>query len=517
MYDGQSKADAVPRRRRTNALSGVETNVMNVADSLKLINIAHLDKLFIGGAWVTPSTDGKIYVVSPVTEEVIFTVAEAREADMDLAVAAARDAFDHGPWPRLTHAERAGYMTRLGDALKARDEELGHAWTNQIGALHAVTRGAGANAAATFGRYAALASTFEWEEPHKPADGQGRAMIVREPVGVCAAVTPWNNPLGLACGKLAPGFLAGCTFILKASPETPLDAYILAEAAEAIGLPAGVLNVVAAHRAASEHLIRNPGVDKVAFTGSSAAGRRIASILGERMARYTMELGGKSAAIVLDDYGVDEAVQSLTGSLCRLSGQVCAALTRVIVPRARHDDFVDSFSAAMAKLNPGDPYDPRSSFGPLAMERQLERVQGYIAKGKEEGAMLAYGGGRPAGLNRGYYVEPTLFANVDNGMTIAQEEIFGPVISLIPCDGQEDAIRIANDTVYGLNGAVLTHDNARAYEVARQIRAGNVSQGRMRIDFSIAFGGFKQSGVGREGGKEGLLPYLEPKTLMLDA
>jgi aldehyde dehydrogenase (NAD+) len=489
---------------------------MNVAESLKLIHIGHLDRLFIDDRWVEPSSDGKIDVVSPVTEEVIFSVAEAREADMDRAVAAARAAFDKGPWPRITHAERAGWMLKLGEALKARNDELGHAWTNQIGALHAITRNAGNNSAATFERYAAMASTFEWEEAHTPGDGVGRAMIVREPVGVCAAVVPWNSPLGLACGKLAPGFLAGCTFVLKASPETPLDAYILAECAEAIGLPPGVLNVVAAHRPASEHLIRNPGVDKVAFTGSSAAGKRIASILGERMARYTMELGGKSAAIVLDDYGTDEAVQNLTGSLCRLSGQVCAALTRVIVPRARHDDFVDSFSAAMAKVRPGDPYDPASSYGPLAMERQLERVQGYIAKGKEEGARLVYGGGRPAGLNRGYYFEPTLFADVDNQMTIAQEEIFGPVISLIPCDDEEDAIRIANDTVYGLNGAVLTHDKQRAYDVARQIRAGNVSQGRMRIDFSIAFGGYKQSGVGREGGREGLLPYLEPKTLMLD-
>jgi betaine-aldehyde dehydrogenase len=489
---------------------------MNVAESLKLINISHLDKVFIGGAWVAPSSDGLIEVVSPVTEEVIFRVAEAREADMDRAVAAARAAFDHGPWPHLTHAERAGYMLRLGEALKARNDELGHAWTNQIGALHAITNNAGNNSAATFGRYAALANTFEWEETHTPGDGHGRALIVREPVGVVAAVVPWNSPLGLACSKLAPGMLAGCTFVLKASPETPLDAYILAEAAQSIGLPPGVLNVVAAHRPASEHLIRNPGVDKVAFTGSTAAGKRIASILGERMARYTMELGGKSAAIVLDDFGVDEAVQNLTGSLCRLSGQVCAALTRVVVPRARHDDFVDSFAAAMAKLQPGDPYDPASSFGPLAMGRQLERVQGYIETGKAEGATLAHGGGRPAGLNRGYYIEPTLFANVDNGMVIAQEEIFGPVISLIPCDSDEDAIRIANDTVYGLNGAVLTHDNDRAYQVARGIRAGNVSQGKMRIDFSIAFGGFKQSGVGREGGREGLLPYLEPKTLMLE-
>jgi betaine-aldehyde dehydrogenase len=393
---------------------------------------------------------------------------------------------------------------------------LGHAWTNQVGVLNAISRHAGDGAAATFSRYAAMADTFTWEEPHPPGDGVGRAMLVREPVGVCAAVVPWNSPLSLACAKLAPGFLAGCTFVLKASPETPIEAYILAECAEAVGLPAGVLNVVVAHRPASEHLIRNPGVDKVAFTGSSAAGRRIASILGERMARYTMELGGKSAAIVLDDFGVDEAVRNLTGSLCAISGQVCAALTRVIVPRARHDDFVDGFAAAMAKLNPGDPYDPASSFGPLAMKRQLERVQGYVGKGRDEGATLAYGGGRPANLNRGYYFEPTLFANVDNNMVIAQEEIFGPVISLIPCDGEEDAIRIANDTVYGLNGAVLTHDNQRAYEVARQIRAGNVSQGRMRVDMAIAFGGYKQSGVGREGGREGLSAYIEPKTLMLN-
>jgi betaine-aldehyde dehydrogenase len=489
---------------------------MNTAEALKLIHIQHLDKLYIGGAWVTPSSDGKIEVVSPVTEEVIFKVAEAREPDMDRAVAAARAAFDKGPWPRLTHAERAEWMLKFGAALKARNDELGHIWTSQIGALHALTRNAGKGAAAHFDRYAALADTFEWEEPHTAADGHGRAMIVREAVGVVAAVVPWNSPLALACGKLAPGMLAGCTFVVKASPETPLDAYVMAEVAEAIGLPAGVLNVVAAHRPASEHLIRNPGVDKVAFTGSSAAGKRIASILGERMARYTMELGGKSAAIVLDDYSVDEAVQSLTGSLCRLSGQVCAALTRVIVPRERHDEFAEGFVEAMKKINPGDPYDPASMLGPLAMERQLERVQGYIAKGQEEGATLAVGGGRPAALNRGYYFEPTLFSNVDNRMVIAQEEIFGPVISLIPCDGEEDAIRIANDSVYGLNGAVLTHDNQRAYDVARQIRAGNVSQGRMRVDFSIAFGGFKQSGVGREGGRDGLLPYLEPKTLMLD-
>jgi aldehyde dehydrogenase (NAD+) len=489
---------------------------MNVAEAVQLIHIKHLDKLFIGGEWVAPSTDGKIEVVSPVTEEVIFTVAEAVDADMDRAVAAARKAFDTGPWPRMSHLERAGYLNRFAAGLRERGVELGHTWTNQIGVIHSMTQHTAEGAAGTFERYAAMGSTFAFEEPHTPLFGGGRALIVREPVGVVAGIVPWNGPLALATLKVAPALLAGCTFILKASPETPLDAYIMAEIAESIGLPPGVLNLVTAHREASEHLIRNPGVDKVSFTGSSAAGKKIASILGERMARYTMELGGKSAAIVLDDMGTEEAVASLTNSLCMMSGQVCAALTRVVVPRRRHDDFVDAFAAAMSKAKPGDPYDPASTLGPLAMKRQLERVEGYIAKGKDEGARLVVGGGRPAGLNHGYYFEPTLFAGVENSMVIAQEEIFGPVISLISSDSDEDAVRIANDSLYGLNGAVLTHDAKRAYDIGRQVKTGNISQNRFRIDMSIAFGGYKQSGVGREGGTEGLLPYLETKTMFFD-
>jgi betaine-aldehyde dehydrogenase len=490
---------------------------MGVAEGLKAINIKHLDRLFIGGQWVQPSSDGMIEVVSPMTEEVVLKVAEAREADMDRAVAAARTAFDKGPWPRLPHAERAGFLRRFGEGLAARSAELGHAWTNQMGVLYAIAQNTAFGAKGTFDRYAAMAETFPFEETHTPSFGGGRALLVREPVGVAVGIVPWNAPLSLACVKIAPALLAGCAFILKASPETPMEAYIMAEIAEEIGLPPGVFNVVTAHRPASEHLIRNPGVDKVSFTGSSAAGRRIASILGERMARYTMELGGKSAAIVLDDMSTETAVKTLAGSICIMSGQVCAALTRVVVPRARHDDFVDGFVEVMRTLTPGDPYDPASRIGPLAMERQLERVQGYIAKGKEEGATLAVGGARPAGLNRGYYIEPTLFANVDNRMTIAQEEIFGPVISLIPADDEADAIRIANDSAYGLNGAVFTNDARRAYEVARQVRTGNFAQNGFRLDNSVAFGGFKQSGVGREGGRDGLFPYLEAKTVFLDS
>jgi betaine-aldehyde dehydrogenase len=488
---------------------------MSVADGIKAIQIKHLDRLYIGGEWVAPAAGGTIDVVSPMTEEVIFTVAEAREPDMDRAVAAARKAFDQGPWPKMSHAERADWMRKFGAGLAARNAELGHAWTNQMGVLHSIAQYAGFGAQKTFEQYADMAKTFPFEEPHTPSYGGGQALIVREPVGVMAGVVPWNAPLSLACNKVAPAMLAGCTIILKASPETPLDALIMAEVADAIGLPAGVLNVVTAHRPASEHLISNPDVDKVSFTGSSAAGRRIASIVAGRMGRYTMELGGKSAAIVLDDVSAETAANTLAGNLCMMSGQVCAALTRVVVPKARHDDFMDAFAQAMGRLKPGDPYEATSALGPLAMARQLDRVQGYIEKGKQEGAKLAVGGGRPADLNRGYYFEPTLFANVDNRMTIAQEEIFGPVISLIPAEDEADAIRIANESAFGLNGAVFTNDRQRAYEVARKVRTGNFSQNGFKIDMGIAFGGFKQSGVGREGGKDGLMPYLEAKTVFL--
>ena len=489
----------------------------SIAEGLKAIQIRHPDKLFIGGGWVAPATDGVIEVVSPMTEEVIFKVAEAREADMDRAVAAAREAFDHGPWPRMSPKERAEVMRRIGEGLVARGFELGHAWTNQVGVVYAMSQHIALSGKAMFDQYAAMADTFAFEETHTPSMGGGRALLVREPVGVVAGVVPWNAPLNLATTKTAPALLAGCTFILKASPETPMEAYILAEVAQEAGLPPGVLNVVTGHREASEHLIRNPDVDKVSFTGSSAAGMKIASIVASRMGRYTMELGGKSAAIVLDDMETETAVQSLSGSVCAMSGQICATLSRVIVPRKRHDDFVEAFAAVLNAKRPGDPYDPASSLGPLAMARQLDRVQGYVAKGQAEGATLAAGGGRPAGLNRGYYFEPTLLANVDNNMVVAREEIFGPVISLIPADSDEDAIRIANDSAFGLNGAVFTHDNARAYAVARQVRTGNFAQNGFRMDMNVAFGGFKQSGVGREGGRDGLLPYLEAKTVLLNA
>ncbi len=473
------------------------------------------DRLFIGGGWVRPAAGGEIELTSPVTEQVFAKVAEAGEADMDAAVAAARRAFDEGPWPRLTHAERADRLRALGQALERRVPELAAAWCEQIGGLAAMAPMMTMGAVMQYGFYADLAASYPFET-RQPGSMGGTAVVVREPVGVVAAIAPWNAPLMIMTTKIAPALLAGCTVIMKPSPETPLEAYILAECAEAAGLPPGVVNLVPAHREAADYLVRRPGVDKVAFTGSTAAGRRIASVCGERIARYTLELGGKSAAIVLDDYDVGEAARTLSQSITVMSGQVCATLSRVIAPKAKHDEFVDAFVQELNAVRVGDPSDPQTQMGPLAMKRQLERVEGYIAKGEAEGATLATGGRRPKHLNRGYYIEPTLFANVKSGMTIAQEEIFGPVISLIPAEDERDAIRIANDSIYGLNGAVFTKDAERAYQVGRQIRTGGFGQNGLKMDFAAPFGGFKQSGIGREGGAEGLSPYLETKTILLD-
>ena len=484
-------------------------------DARTPIHIQHPDRLFIGGQWVKPAGPGVIELVSPATEQVFARVAEAREADMDAAVAAARKAFDDGPWPRLSHAERADYLRKMAKALEARIPELASAWTEQIGGLAAMGPMMHGGGVMQYNFYADMAATYPFEE-RRPSSVGGTAVIVREPVGVVAAIAPWNAPFMIMTTKVAPALLAGCTVIMKPSPETPLETYILAEAAEAAGLPPGVVNLVPSHREAADYLVRNPGVDKVGFTGSTAAGRRIASVCGERIARYTLELGGKSAAIVLDDFDIGQAAKVLSGTITVLTGQVCATLSRAIVPRKRHDELAEAIVAEMKAVRIGDPYDPQTQMGPVAMKRQLERIEGYIAKGEADGARLATGGRRPSHMNRGYYIEPTLFTNVDNTSTIAQEEIFGPVLSLIAAEDEEDAIRIANQSIYGLNGAVLTHDSQKAYDVARRVRSGAIGQGGLKLDFALPFGGFKQSGVGREGGAEGILPYLETKTILLD-
>jgi aldehyde dehydrogenase (NAD+) len=479
--------------------------------------LQYADRFFIGGDWVQPSSNAMIDVIDSASEELYFSISEARAADMDRAVAAARAAFDEGPWPRMSHQERAGYLRAFANELRARVDVLADLWPRESGVLARVAGPASTGAAYAIDYYAGLADTFAFEEPADPSSGGGYGLLVREPVGVVGAIIPWNAPLSLAIYKIAPAFLAGCTVILKASPEAPGSAYVLAEAAEAAGLPAGVLNVLTADREVSELLVRDPRVDKIAFTGSTAAGRRIASICGERIARYTLELGGKSAAVILDDADLTQAAMTIAGAECFLSGQVCSSLTRLVVSRSRHDEFVETLAGMFSQVKVGDPFDPETQMGPLAMARQRDRVEGFIAQGVDEGAKLVTGGGRPKHLDRGYYIEPTVFSNVDNSSTIAREEIFGPVLSVIPVDDEKQAVRIANDTIYGLNASVFTADVDRARQVAGELRSGTVGHNSFRTDFGIAFGGFKQSGMGREGGREGLLPYLETKTVILES
>ncbi len=478
--------------------------------------LRHPDRLFIGGAWVEPHSGRQIEIVSPDTEQVVARVAEADETDMDRAVAAARKAFDEGPWQWLSPAERVAAMTRLVEALRRREPELAAAWSQQMGGLAAIAPFLTGRGTQNLQDAINLGGTFPFIS-RAETEVANAAYIVHEPVGVVAAIAPWNVPYMIMAAKLGPALLAGCSVIMKPSPETPLEAYIIAECAEEAGLPAGVVNLVPGHRDAADHLVNNPGVDKVSFTGSTQAGKRIAQVCGSRIARCTLELGGKSAAIIMDDFSAEETATLFANTITLVSGQVCAMLTRAIVPRRRHDEVAEAIASAMKQIRVGHSDDASAQMGPLAMQRQLERVESYVEKGQQEGATLMTGGSRPASLNRGFFFEPTLFANVGNDMAIAREEIFGPVLSLIPCDDMDDAIRIANDSNYGLYGSVLTHDADAAWKVARRVRTGNIGQNGMRTDFALPFGGYKQSGIGREGGAQGLMAYLETKTIMLDA
>jgi aldehyde dehydrogenase (NAD+) len=479
--------------------------------------VSHADEFFIGGKWVKPSSDATIDVIDSSNEELYYSVAEAAPADISRAVAAARQAFDDGPWPSLSHAERAGYIRALGAGIHEHSDVLGQLWPRESGALYSFAQFAGRIGSGVLESYAALADTFAFEEECPPTGGGAFGLLVREPVGVVGAIIPWNAPMTLICHKIGPALLAGCTVVLKSSPEAPGEGYVIAEVAEQVGLPPGVLNVLTADREVSELLVRDPGVDKITFTGSTAAGRRIASLCGERIARCTLELGGKSAAVILDDMDLGAAAKTLARAECTLSGQVCSSLTRIVVTEDRHDELVDALADSFSRVRVGDPFDEQSQMGPLVAERQRDRVEGYIAKGIAEGAKLVTGGGRPKNLDRGWYVEPTVFGNVDNSSTVAREEIFGPVLTVIKASDEDDAIRIANDTIYGLNASVFTNDVDRAREVAGQLRSGTVGHNAFRTDFGMAFGGFKQSGIGREGGKEGLLPFLETKTVILEA
>jgi len=471
-----------------------------------------LKRFYIDGKWIVPNSDKTLDLVSPVTEECFVRIPEASKSDVDRAVTAARQASDHGPWPRMSPKERSKYILAMGQQLKKRLPQLADLWVTQIGAPKSFAQYNVHFAPQLFEFYGELAAKHDDFSELREFPG-GRANVIREPVGVAAIITPWNAPLPLLSYGVAPALAAGCTIVVKPAPETPLDAQVLAECAQLADLPPGVLNVLPAGREVGDYLIRKPEIDKVSFTGSVAAGKHIAEVCASRLARCTLELGGKSPAVILDDADLPTAIGAITPFGMPITGQVCFALTRVLVSKKRHDEVVEAYSKAVKSIVVGDPWLPDTQMGPLAMKRQLNKVLDYIEQGKRAGADLVTGGGQPMDINRGYYVEPTVFANVTTDMTIAKEEIFGPVVSVMPYEDEADAVRIANDTCYGLSGAVFTTSTEKGLAFAKKIRTGNVTLNGLNLQVSIPFGGYKQSGIGRVGGLEGLEAYQELKSI----
>jgi acyl-CoA reductase-like NAD-dependent aldehyde dehydrogenase len=469
------------------------------------------DKFFIGGRWLAPSGKDSLEVHNAGTGEVLGRIPAGNEKDIDAAVAAARGAL--AGWSATAAEQRAQYLQKISDGLKARGDELARLIAQEVGMpLKMATRIQAGLPIANFANYAKLVREFKFEER------VGNSLVVREPVGVVGAITPWNYPLHQIALKVAPALAAGCCVVLKPSELTPFNAFLLAEVIEAAGLPAGVFNLVVGLGATvGEALVRHPGVDMVSFTGSTRSGKRIAEVAAQQVKRVALELGGKSASVILDDADLASAVKSTVNGCYLNSGQTCTALTRMLVPASKYDEAAKIAAEVAKGFTVGDPLAETTKLGPLTSKAQLERVRGYIRKGIEEGAELVAGGaeppeGVPAG---GYYVKPTIFGKVKNSMTIAQEEIFGPVLAIIPYTDEDDAVRIANDSIYGLAGAVWSKDEARAQRVARRIRAGQIDINGGAFNMNAPFGGFKQSGHGREAGTYGLEEFLEYKALQL--
>lgn len=477
-------------------------------------------QLYIDGQWTASSGDEILEVHNPATEELIGTVPQATVEDVDRAVRAARRAFDEGPWPTMSARERGAVMMRMGEALNRRRAELVELNIAEAGSIRMLAEflQVGVGIEHFIDMADRVLPQFRFDEPMMPYVGMGigQGIVTREPIGVSALITAYNFPLFLNLFKLAPALAAGCTTVLKPSPFTPLEALVLGEIADEAGLPPGVLNIVTGDVAASESLTRHPMVDCVSFTGSDTVGRLVYAQSADTMKKVILELGGKSANIICDDADLDKVAADVMNGMLVHAGQGCALLTRTLVHESLHDELVGRIKVGLDYIKIGDPADPAVTLGPLISAAQRSKVESLIRAGQDEGAHIAYGGGRPGGLDKGYFVEPTLFVDVDNSMTVARKEFFGPVGVVIPFRDEDEAVRLANDSEYGLAGGVWAKDPARAYRIARRLRTGTVTLnggGGGGLNPAAAFGGYKQSGIGREWGEWGLTEFLQHKTI----
>lgn len=473
----------------------------------------HRESFYIGGQWAKPKSEQRIKVVSANTGEVIGRVPEGTEADIDAAVQAARKAMQ-GEWSTFTPQDRAALLVRFADALQKRAAQISTSVSVQNGMPITLSEVIEAELPVGMLRYyASLAAGIQVEERRRSPLGFD-TLVRRDPIGVVGAIVPWNYPVILSMSKIATSLATGCAVVLKPSPGTVLDCYLVAEAAAEAGIPAGVLNWVPGGRQLGAYLVAHPGVDKIAFTGSTAAGRKIGEVCGRLVRPVSLELGGKSAGIILDDAKLDAVVEGLRFAGLGNNGQTCALSTRILAPASRYDEIVDALATMANGLKVGSSLERTTDIGPLASEEHRARVEGYIAKGKGEARLVA-GGSRPAKLKGGWFVEPTVFADVSNSHTIAREEIFGPVLSVIRYESDDDAIRIANESEYGLGGTIWSTDSNRAIEMARRVETGTIGVNGYVIDLGAPFGGIKASGLGRELGPESLASYQQLKSIYL--
>ena len=485
-----------------------------VREGIDLV-VPHPEELFIGGSWQPPATGARFAVVNPSNENVLAELPDVAPADVDKAVAAARAAFDDGPWPDLPIAERIARLRVFSDALLAGAAEIGLAWGAECGPTAAYRDAINGIVAPTLYDDAyTMAASIPFSDER--TGFAGPVTVAREPYGVAVTILTYNGPLAYIGMKVLPALLSGNTVILKLPLETRLVTQYVAAAAERAGLPPGVLSVLAAGAEASRYLVEHPGIDMVSFTGGTTVGSQILHSTADRLVKTTLELGGKSAGIVAGDIALPELLEALLPGLLPFQGQVCVALTRLLVPHDRHDEIVSALAGVFGSLKIGDALDPATDFGPVAVSRTRDRCESFVASALREGATLAFGGRRPAGLDRGWYFEPTLLTDVKNTMAVAQEEVFGPVFTVLTYDDIDDAVRIANDSSYGLTGAIFTHDADLARRVGRRLRVGSFTMNSTGGVLGQPFGGYKRSGIGREMGLEGFAEWTQTKVLKVN-